>query len=144
MAYNMKGFSGFGNSPLKQDKKRTMTKTLKDKEPPTYTARDTANAINIRADEIYEHGTRVSHYPMEQTDASGSGTRKRAKRLLSETDKKLAGRSGFDGKHTTRTYLQQMKHHGYQTVVKEKSTNPEYQGGDVKLDKNYKKVKKKK
>tara|TARA_R100001594_G_scaffold13000_2_gene28402 strand:- start:16 stop:447 length:432 start_codon:yes stop_codon:yes gene_type:complete len=122
-------FKQIGSSALKQDK------TLKDKEPPTYTARDTANAINIRADEIYEHGTRVSDYPMEQTDASGSGTRKRAKRLLSETDKKLAGRQGFGGKPTTRTYLQMMRKHGYQTVVKEKSTNPEYQGGDVKLDK---------
>ena len=121
-------FKQMGSSALKQDK------TLKDKEPPTYTAQDTVNAINIRRDEIDEHGTRVSHYPMEGTK-SGSGTRKRAKRLLSETDKKLAGRPGWDGKPTTRTYLQMMQKHGYQTVVKEKSTNPEYQGGDVKLDK---------
>ena len=29
--FKMKGFSGFGNSPMRQEKKRMMTKTLKDK-----------------------------------------------------------------------------------------------------------------
>ena len=62
--FKMAGFSGFGNSPLRQDKKKKLPT-----EPPTYTASDTAAALNF-AEDIHGAGDSSSKIRFATSEAS--------------------------------------------------------------------------